>query len=305
MLKKNHLKNVVHFFVLPIIIGSITCCLLICYFVHKSTARQKFPARRLEEHVLFGDVLRKQFCAQPVSFKTDDNISIAGLLILKPNPLRNIILCHGYRMAKERMHRFALMFPKDNILFFDYRAHGESGGKWTTIGHHEKKDVLAAAKFLNAHEQTKNIPIVGIGVSMGAVSLLAAAAESELFKAIILDSPFSRLDEQTQRMVVSRHKLPHFPFGMLVQNFFERMHQFQLRSVNSIECAQNLSVPVLMIHSQYDKTVPVEDAHRIYEHISSTKVLWIVSKSGHARIFTELPDEYAQRVHSFFESLQL
>jgi hypothetical protein len=305
MLQKKHLKNVAHFFVLPIIVGSIVCCLLICYFVHKSTARQLFPARRIQEHRLFGDILRSKFSAQTVSFYTDDNVQLAGLLIVRPGASRNIILCHGYRMTKERMHRFALMFPKDNILLFDYRAHGESGGKWTTIGHHEKKDVLAAAKFLNEHEHTKNIPIVGIGVSMGAVSLLAAATQSELFKAIILDSPFCRLDEQTQRMVVRRHKLPHFPFGMLVQNFFERMHQFQLQSVNSIECAQNLNVPVLMIHSQQDKTVPVQDAHRIYERINSSKELWIVSKSGHARIFTEMTDEYAQRVHSFFERLHL
>lgn len=305
MFTKNHFKNVAYYFVAPIILGSIICCLLISYFVHKSTARQTFPARRVVEHRLFGDVLRNQFSAQRISFQTEDKITLAGLLIVRPGASRTILLCHGYRMAKERMHRFALMFPTDNILFFDYRAHGESGGKWTTIGHHEKKDVLAAAKFLNEHEQTKNIPIVGVGVSMGAVSLLAAATQSELFKAIVLDSPFCRLDEQTQRMVVGRHKLPQFPFGLLVQNFFERMHQFQLQSVNSIECAQNVNVPVLMIHSQHDKTVPVEDAHRIYEHISSPKDLWIVSKSGHARIFTEIPDEYAQRVDSFLEGLPL
>lgn len=305
MLKKNQFKNMVYFFAVPIIIGSILSCLLICYFVHKSTSRQIFPARRIEEHLLFRDILRNRFFAQPVSFKTDDNVSLAGLLIVRPGASRSILLCHGYRMAKERMHRFALMFPQDNILFFDYRAHGESGGKWTTIGYHEKKDVHAACNFLNEHEHTKNIPIVGIGVSMGAVSLLAAATECSLFKAVILDSPFCRLDEQTKRMVVHRHKMPYVPFGLLVQNFFERMHQFQLNSVNSVEWAQKLRVPVLMIHSHYDKTVPVNDAYRIYEQINAKKELWVVSKSGHARIFTELPNEYAQRIDQFLSDLNI
>ena len=160
------------------------------------TKRPAYAIRKKEEHLAFRDVLFKKFNAQPVSFSTQDGIGIAGLLIIRPEAARNILVCHGYRMAKERMHRFALMFPHDNILLFDYRAHGQSEGGRSSIGYYEKNDVLAALHFLQENTLTAHLPIVGVGVSMGAVTLLSAACQSGICKAIVLDAPFARLDSR-------------------------------------------------------------------------------------------------------------
>ncbi|HEX2977691.1 MAG TPA: alpha/beta hydrolase [Candidatus Babeliales bacterium] len=271
--------------------------------MYRHTSRPGYPERRKEEHALFKDVLLNVFQAEPVSFYTDDAIKISGLMINRPHAKRNILVCHGYRMAKERMHRFALMFPNDNILLFDYRAHGESKGDHSSIGYYEKNDVIAALQFLNNSENTQKLPIIGIGVSMGAVTLLCAAVESNMCDAIILDAPFARLDEQVHRMLTHRYKLPHFPFSIVGRKFLERLRNFSLTEVDSVVSARQLKIPVLMIHSVNDETVPIENAHRIYQEITAPKDLWVVSGSGHARIFTDKPHEYEQRINGFLNSL--
>lgn len=271
--------------------------------LYRHTNRPEYPARRKEEHALFNNVLLNIFQAKPISFVTTDSIKISGLLLTRPQAKKNILVCHGYRMAKERMHRFALMFPNDNILLFDYRAHGESKGEHSSIGYYEKNDVIAALQFLKNNEETENFPIIGIGVSMGAVTLLCAAVESNLCDVIILDAPFARLDEQVHRMLTHRYKLPHFPFSIVGRKFLERLRNFNLTEVDSIASARQLKIPVLMIHSEDDETVPIENAHRIYQEITAPKELWVVSGSGHARIFTDKPHEYRERINIFLNSI--
>jgi pimeloyl-ACP methyl ester carboxylesterase len=277
--------------------------LILCIMIYRHTQRPQYPERRKEEHAIFRNILINNFRAQPVSFITTDSLKIAGLLIVRPQAKKNILICHGYRMAKERMHRFALMFPQDNVLLFDYRAHGESDGESSSIGYYEKNDVVAALKFLQEDQRTQGLPIIGIGVSMGAVTLLSAAAESVVCRAIILDAPFARLDEQTHRMITHRYKLPKFPFSFVARKFLEKLHNFKLTDVDSLVSAKNLQTPVLMIHSRDDNTVPIENGRRIYQCINVHKEFWVVSGSGHARIFTDKPLEYQERIHAFLSTV--
>jgi pimeloyl-ACP methyl ester carboxylesterase len=279
--------------------------LLVAAQVGIITSRPRYEARRAAEHKLFRAILKNQFAAQSVFFTTQDQVKLAGLLVVRPTATKNVIICHGYRMSKERMHRFALMLPHDNLLFFDYRAHGESGGRSSTIGYQEKFDVLAALDFVAAHEKTAHLPTVGIGVSMGAVTLLAAAAESQVCKAVVLDAPFARLDEQAKHMVTRRYNLPRLPFAYLVRSFFESFHRFKLREVDSVQCAQRLKIPTFMIHSQADQTVPFCDGQKIFEKLSGPKDMWVVSGSGHARIFTDHQDEYQKKINQFFSQHSL
>ena len=105
-------------------------------------------------------------------------------------------------------------------------------------------------------------------------------------------------------MITHRYKLPGFPFSAIGKRFLEYVHKFKLKSVDSVFAARELATPVLMIHSLNDDTVPIENAHRIFAQIAAPKDLWIVSGSGHARIFTDMPDEYQKRVHAFLNALE-
>lgn len=272
--------------------------------VRRFTARPQYPAHRLKEHAQNYKLLIDTYHAEPVSFPTADGLQLSGLLIVRPHAKRAIILSHGYRMCKERTAPFAHIFPDDTLLLFDHRAHGQSEGLLTSFGYHEKDDVLAAVDFLQHNPQTKGLPLYGVGISMGAVSLLKAAAERNVFNAIILDSPFAQLDRQARSIAVRRYKfLPEKPFRFIARAIFAYLMQFSMHDVDAIAVAHTLKTPVLLIHSQYDDTASPEDARELFDAIASPKMLWVVDASGHARIFKDCLEQYAERVRAFFDQM--
>ena len=270
------------------------------HLINKSTGRPVYSPERQKQHAANRHILLNQFHAQHITFETDDCLKLAGYLILRPHAKRNLLVCHGYRMCKERMCSFAFMFPDDNILLFDLRAHGQSEGTRTTFGYDECKDVQAASKVLQTNPITASLPLYGIGTSMGAVSLLEAACVNGNFKAIVLDSPFAQLDIQARQVFKHKFKLSIIPFERLVKRIFKYVMHFSLADVTSLSCAQQVKVPVMIIHAQYDHIASIADAQQIYHVIPTKKEFWLVDTHSHAQIFDDFPEEYSTRVNQFF-----
>lgn len=273
------------------------------YIINAFTTRPVYTRERVDEHERNRRILLEQHNALPIKLIAEDGINLAGFLLVRPQAQHAVLICHGYRMSKERMLEFVHMFPQDTILLFDYRAHGQSEGLYTTIGFEEKKDVVAAIKFLQAHEHTKHLPIVGIGVSMGAVSLLGAAVQLPVFKGLILDSPFARLDKQVQKTLSERYKIPLFAFERIGSVLFHYLMHFSLAEVNALLWAEQIATPVLIVHSEKDEIALFQDAVTMYEKIKSDKQLWAVASSGHARIFKDCVEEYQEKIHSFIQNI--
>ena len=273
------------------------------YMLNKFVEPPRYSSKRLGEHESNRNRLLNEFNARQVTLVTDDNITLSGLLILREGAKRNIIICHGYRMAKERLINFASMVHNDNLLFFDFRAHGQSEGTCVTFGFNEKMDVAAAVAFLKQHEKIKDLPIIGIGVSMGAVSLLAAACQNNDFKGLVLDSAFACFDEQMRRVLKNRYGLPRFPFELIGSVMIKYRMNFWPQQINTLSWVQKIEIPMLIIHSKYDDTASWIDAQKIFQQAKGKKELWLVDTSGHARIFDDCCEEYQQRLTAFFNSI--
>jgi len=241
--------------------------------------------------------------AQEISFKTEDGISIAGYLIVRAHARRNLLLCHGYRGAKEFMSEHAALFPDDNILLIDFRAHGQSAGAYSSLGYNEKKDALVAVHFLQTNEATKNLPIFGIGVSMGGAVLLAAAHEKPVFKALVIDSAFADLNEHLTMSFEQRTGLPRVPFMSLSRFIFEYVTGSKVKTVSPRFYVQHLNIPLLFIHAQDDEEIPVADSYCLYEKAIGKKELWIVASCRHGTICRKNWHEYQERVNNFFNAV--
>ncbi len=296
-------KNIIGMVLLAVFIG-LSSISYISYVVVK-----RFIFRRIhkQEWLVQTDQYKQKLCKKyggvPVSFSSAGNITLAGLLFVRPQAKRNLLLCHGYSRSKERLYNLIKLFPDDTILIFDYRAHGESQGDYTTIGFYEKDDVCAAYNFLANHEQTKQLPTFGIGVSMGAVSLLGAVVQGAAFKAVILDSAFKQLDEQVAKMFSHKTGLPLFPFMTMSGLIFEYLCGCAMHEVNTLVWARAVTTPIFVIHSNHDTLADVNVAHELYDSVTSHKKLWIVDNAVHARIFKAYPNDYVQNVNSFFDSV--
>jgi alpha-beta hydrolase superfamily lysophospholipase len=89
------------------------------------------------------------------------------------------LLCHGLGSSKSNALPVAehLLRAGYNVLAFDFRAHGESAGHVSTFGARERLEVLAAVEWLRRERPRQSERIFGVGASMGAAALVAAAAD--------------------------------------------------------------------------------------------------------------------------------
>ncbi len=84
---------------------------------------------------------------QHVEFSSTDGIHLVGWWIpaTTGDGDKTVLLCHGLAGGKAAPLELAtrLLDGGFNVLTFDFRDHGESGGEFTSFGDLEKRDVLA------------------------------------------------------------------------------------------------------------------------------------------------------------------
>ena len=96
-----------------------------------------------------------------------------------------------------------------NILMFDLRGHGSSGGEQVSGGYFEQWDVLGTFDFL----ARKGVPpgLIGlVGFSMGASTAILAAAQEPAFGALVADSPYAKAYELIAHEAARKTVLPRW-----------------------------------------------------------------------------------------------
>jgi alpha-beta hydrolase superfamily lysophospholipase len=90
-----------------------------------------------------------------------------------------VLVCHGLAANKSNQLVMARQLVPGgfNVLAFDFRAHGESGGQLTTFGKLEVNDVLGAVRWVRENHADQAHKIFGVGASMGGSALIVAAAD--------------------------------------------------------------------------------------------------------------------------------
>ncbi len=254
--------------------------------------------------------LFKRSDIQKVSYFSRDGLLLAGYLIKRENAKGNLVLCHGYRGAKEFMYGYIDMFPQFNVLLFDFRAHGQSEGSIISIGCHEYKDVLASADFMKKHlkgVEGKDLPLVILGLSMGgAAAIKAAEIEKNICNALILDSTFSNLKKIMARGFLVKSGLPYFPIYYVLSAMFQYFGSCDAVSMDTAAAIEKITVPVMIIHSCNDSFTKPSHSLKLYEHAGSKHAkLWIGPKCRHGWLHSYYTDLYKKKVFKFLKNVGL
>jgi fermentation-respiration switch protein FrsA (DUF1100 family) len=137
----------------------------------------------------------------------------------------------------------------------------------------------------------------GYGASMGAVTLIQAAAGDDRLEAIVADSAFPTIDEMTGRMV---------RWGILIP-FMKAMIKIQtgatagdIRPIDDIGAISPR--PVLIIQGGDDTVIPPDSAQRLFDAAGEPRTLWVQPGVDHVSLFASYPGEFAQRVIGFFKA---
>ena len=188
-----------------------------------------------------------------------------------------------------------------DVLMFDFRAHGRSGGDLISLGHHERKDVLAAIRFL----KQRGIERVGLlGFSMGGGIAMLSAPLSPAVRAVVSDSGFATLDSIVAGGL--REKRVPEPLagglGRLIIHCIAWRVGRSLPNAYPIHWVHQVAPRgLLIIHGSRDTFVPEADARALYERAGEPKELWIHPDAGHREIDRQAGDAYLDRILAFFD----
>jgi esterase/lipase len=145
---------------------------------------------RLEETIDPSSFLLRNYLT--LSFTTRDNKVLEGWFIPSVRGAPLVFLCHGYKSNRAELLTLASTFQENgyNLFLFDFRAHGTSPVRLSSLGIRETQDLLSAIATLTGRPDVDPERVGVWGVSLGAYVALSAAMESGKIKTIVVDSPF-------------------------------------------------------------------------------------------------------------------
>lgn len=248
-----------------------------------------------------------QIAYQDVRFPArGGDVRIAGWYLPRAGSQRAVVLVHG--KSVNRWIEFGGGFLKlavalhargFTVLMIDLRAHGESEGERAGFSLHERRDVIGAVDWLK--QQGYAPGSVGVlGVSMGAVASIGAAADDSDIGALVADCGFADVDVLLRRQWgAASGGLPDFyrpatiAIGKLLGYDFYGDHPVE-------EIGRIAPRPVLIIHGDADALVPLSDAEQLKAAGRSSE-LWVVHGAGHGGSYWTDPQAYTERVAAFFD----
>jgi pimeloyl-ACP methyl ester carboxylesterase len=226
--------------------------------------------------------------SEDVAFKAPDGTELRGWWVPAADGKGSVVLAHGLNRSRIEMVK-KVPFLHDlgwNALLFDMRHHGESGGAATTFGQREKDDVHAAVAFTRARASG---PVVLWGVSLGAASVILAAADDPSVAGVVGDSSFRSLpDTVHHHMRLFRgfrwwaRIVPPWPTANEVLFWMGRRGGFEPEATDVRAAAARLAGrPTLFVANTEDQRMPKEIAFELKEAAGDGAMVLLVPGKSH------------------------
>jgi len=244
-----------------------------------------------------------------VTFQATDGVELVGWFVPNPASRATIISSHGLGANGTGMWD-AVQFLHDagfNLFLFDHRGHGQSGGRFTTLGPLEVRDFLGAVDYVRSRPEVDSERIGAYGCSMGAGVVIGAAAQSPHIQAVVADSVFADLGDVVRRMgtVWVRGSNLSFSWGQPMLWAAWLWTGQNLDAYEPVALISRISPrPVLLIHGELDNgACTVANARALYAAAGEPTTLWIVPGAGHCEAHQIASIEYEERVLATFRQL--
>jgi fermentation-respiration switch protein FrsA (DUF1100 family) len=222
----------------------------------------------------------------PVSFDATDGTRLAGWWIPAVGAggqarfsESTVVICHGAGIGKSSTLPLVASFvPRGfNVLMFDFRAHGGSGGQVVSFGDNERRDVLGAVDWLQRTHRSQATKIYGLGIQTGGAALIAAAADPSVagqsINAIAVYGCFDDLPTLARSLANERFSAP---FNWLFSRVGLALADFQTGAdLTDFSPARDIQAiwprPVFVINGSVDPEFPMEMGRELYDSAAEPK----------------------------------
>lgn len=248
---------------------------------------------------------------EDITIPSFDGTRLYGWWMSAGRPAPTVVVLHGVKKNRTDVLRAALVLRRAglNVLMFDGRAHGDSGGRFVTYGFYERRDVEWAIDWL-VKEKNIDRNCVGLaGESMGAAIALQVAAHNPWIRAVWADSPFASLRRVAEEFVRRATGLPGAVLNPLLWTAIQVANyrgSFDVRLVDPLALAAQIKCPVYLVHGTADQLIATAHSESIHAVLGGDKEIWFVEGARHARSIRHARSDYSDRLTRFFtERLKL
>lgn len=220
---------------------------------------------------------------------------------------RFVIIAHGYTYTHHGSIKYAYLMHNlgFNVIMYDERYHGESGGKNCTLGFYEKYDLEDV--ITDTFRRFGDGLFLGTyGESMGAATVILEQAFDPRVKFIIADCPFANLSMLVKTIIKKRFHLPKLPFLPLASLFFYLATKAKIKQIMPIDAIKTCKIPVMLFHGLDDGFIPYVHSQMLYDKCPSPKAIFLApNNSRHAESFRKNREEYTKTLDDFMKNIVL
>lgn len=241
-----------------------------------------------------------------ISVKSRDGLTLVGKAF-NENPNRWVIAVHGYRATGKRdMAYVASRYAKEgySVLVPDLRAHGESEGHYIGMGWLDRLDLLQWIAWIT--EKFPNSKIILHGGSMGASTILMASGERlpENVELLIADSGYASVYQEFRHVLQENLRLPQRFLLPSANRIAKKMAGYSLIQASAVKQLGSNHLPLLVIHGEADKFVPIEAAGEIIRASAGPSQFLAIPEASHLTGMTVEPTKYWQTIFTFIKNYQ-
>ena len=198
---------------------------------------------------------------QDVQFMASDGTTLTGWWIPANRPRGTVVYCHGNAGNMGRNARYAPEFFDRgyNLLLWDYRGFGKSGGRPSEKGLYDD----ARAAFDAAAAMSGKLPVLVYGISLGGAVAVQLAADRPA-AALIVEGAFASAAD------LARRRYPNLPLDRLLSVSYD----------SAAAAAALEGLPKLFGHSIDDDVVPFPSGRILYAAAAPPKK-FVILAGGH------------------------
>jgi len=230
---------------------------------------------------------------ESVDFKSADGTKLSGWFIpAKNKPAASakgtVIFSHGNAGSMGHHLGFCTWLAEANynVMIYDYRGFGKSGGTVDRRGMID--DVKAAFVFIRGRKDIDANRIISYGHSLGGAQSVTALGEAPLqgVRAIVIDGAFASYQAMA-RIIGGQLGASLVTDELAPKDFVKKL----------------APVPLLIVHGSSDEVVPVSQGIQLFEAAGEPKTLFEVKDGRHGTALSSSGGAYRRKMIAWLDDI--
>lgn len=240
-----------------------------------------------------------------VYISSREGYQLKGFLINgKTKSDKYALLIHGYGGIPEEMYPMVLHYIQKgfNCLIPVHRAHGESQGRYISMGTFECNDMSFWIDFIIKENPKAHILLHGVSMGGATVMMTCGLNLPDNVKVAVEDCGYTNVNDIFTDKLKKLFHLPSFPIMPIASSVCKIRAGFTFKQGDSIKSLQRSKIPMIFIHGSDDGFVPPYMLDILYNSCSCPKDKVVIEGANHAESVKINPKLYWEKIDAFIKN---